>query len=164
MIDDSCTFRFSNVFALVTFSSGEVIDMTTSTGALIDLTSDVAAEIISLDDESIDSGPSNSFPEDVLVHFDATQVFADEESLCGEHQLELLAFEYDERVDMSNWEADAAAGENKRKADSLVADLEVAPGSKRCRTAKSHAETKRSSADDHLTRIGQATTRFLKRK
>ena len=119
-----------------------------STCALIDLTLDAVTKNVSSD------------AEDVLAHLDEEpELFADEESLCGDEQLEWLAIEFDARVAGSKWE-----GENKRKSDSLVADLEVAPGSKRCRTAKSHAETMKSTTDGQFARLGQATARMLKRK
>ena len=175
---------FSHVLTQAQGSRGEFVDLTGSTGTLITLTLDAVAKNVSSDDESSandsvaemicgsvgtfpsnDSGASSGFPEDVLAHLDEEpKLFADEESLCCDEQLELLTIEFDARVAGSKWEAESAEGENKRKADSLVANLEVAPESKRCRTAKSHAETMRSTKDDQFTRLGQATIRMLKRK
>ena len=116
---------------------------------------------------SHDSDASSDFPQDVLAHLDKPPIlFADEEPLCRDEQLELLTIEFNPRVAEEEWHAKSGVGKHKRKAESLVADIEAAPGSKRARvrTAASHAEIKKTTTDDQFLRVGQPTIRVLKSK
>ena len=177
---------FSHFLAKTQGSIGELIDLTGSTGALVDLTLDPVTYCVSSDDESSaidsdkemicnsvgtfpsdDSDASSGFPEDVLAHLDEpTMLFAPEKSLCRDEQLELLTIEFDPRVAEAEWETNSGEQKNKRKAESLVEDLEAAPVSKRARvrTAMTHAEIKTLTRDDQFLRLGQATASWIKRK
>ena len=137
------------------------------------MTVDPVVHVIVSDDENsmgtfacYDCDCSSGFPEDVLLHLsEEPERFATEEPLFSDEDLEWLAIEFDPRVAGTELEAESIDGAIKRKADSLVEDLEVAPESKRtkCRTASSHAETIGTKVDQ-FARIGQATTSWIKRK